>query len=182
MKTLYIAAGANGSGKTTFASSFSKINNLEFINIDELAFKNDNNNIKAGKIFFQKLDKKLSEDNSFMIETTLSGKYLEKYIQKAKEKEFKIILFYIFLENYQTNINRVEHRVLNGGHYVKKDDIIRRYFRSKNLFLNIYKNIVDEWILYYNSDEVFEEIANSNNILDIKKYDEFIKDIDEINR
>ena len=76
MKTLYIAAGANGSGKTTFASSFSKINNLEFINIDELAFKNDNNNIKAGKIFFQKLDKKLSEDNSFMIETTLSGKYL----------------------------------------------------------------------------------------------------------
>ena len=182
MKTLYIVAGANGSGKTTFASSFSRINNLEFINIDELAFKNNNGNIKAGKIFFQKLDKKLTENDSFIIETTLSGKYLKKYILKAKEKRFKTILFYIYLENYQTNINRVEHRVLNGGHFVKRDDIIRRYYRSKNLFLNIYKNIVNEWILYYNSQEVFEEIANNNNILDIKKYNEFLKDTNEINR
>ena len=32
----YIIAGANGSGKTTFASSFSKFNNLTFINPDDL--------------------------------------------------------------------------------------------------------------------------------------------------
>ncbi len=35
--TLYIIAGANGSGKTTFAKSFSNIHNMHFINADEIA-------------------------------------------------------------------------------------------------------------------------------------------------
>ena len=44
MKTLYIIAGANGSGKTTFALNFSKLKNLKFINADEIAKKYDANN------------------------------------------------------------------------------------------------------------------------------------------
>lgn len=35
-KTLYIIAGANGSGKTTFALSYTALNNLYFINADEI--------------------------------------------------------------------------------------------------------------------------------------------------
>lgn len=34
MKTLHIIAGANGSGKTTFALNFAKLENLKFINGD----------------------------------------------------------------------------------------------------------------------------------------------------
>ena len=34
---LYIIAGANGSGKTTFAKSFAQIHGLYFINADEIA-------------------------------------------------------------------------------------------------------------------------------------------------
>lgn len=33
----YIIAGANGSGKTTFAKEFSKKKSLNFINADEIA-------------------------------------------------------------------------------------------------------------------------------------------------
>jgi predicted ABC-type ATPase len=56
--TLYIIAGANGSGKTTFAKEFSKNKNLNFINADEIAKELDSENltkykIKAGKLFFQ---------------------------------------------------------------------------------------------------------------------------------
>jgi len=36
LKTLYIISGADGSGKTTFAKSFSSINELYFINADEI--------------------------------------------------------------------------------------------------------------------------------------------------
>ena len=36
-KTLYIIAGANGSGKTTFAMTYSQLKNLHFINADEIA-------------------------------------------------------------------------------------------------------------------------------------------------
>lgn len=35
MKTLHIIAGANGSGKTTFALNFAKLENLKFINAND---------------------------------------------------------------------------------------------------------------------------------------------------
>jgi len=182
MKTLYIISGANGSGKTTFAKNFSKINNLYFINADEIAKELDSENItkykiKAGKIFFRELKKNLELNKSFVIETTLSGKYLVEYIKKAKELKFNISLVYLFLETPDINISRVKNRVLNGGHHIPQDDIIRRYYRSKNMFWNIYKELVDTWSIFYNSDEVFEKIASNNKILDEEKFNIFCKDI-----
>jgi len=182
MKTLYIISGANGSGKTTFAKSFAQINNFYFINADEIAKELDSKNItkfkiKAGKMFFAEFKKRLEIDNSFVIETTLSGKYLINYIKKAKELDFNTSLIYLFLENPNTNINRVKNRVLNGGHHIPKDDIIRRYYRSKNMFYNVYKNLVDSWSIYYNSDEIFEKIASNDKVLDNQKYEMFLKDI-----
>ncbi len=47
------------------------------------------------------------------------------------------------------------------------------------MFWNIYKYIVDEWIIYYNSNEVFEEIADDSKIFDQEKYQEFLKDTNE---
>ena len=45
------------------------------------------------------------------------------------------------------------------------------------MFWKIYKDKVDEWIIYYNSDEVFEEIADTSTIYDQEKFNEFKKDI-----
>jgi len=183
MKTLHIIAGANGSGKTTFAKLFSALNDLYFINADEIAKELDSNDvskhkIKAGRIFFQELQARLGGDSSFVIETTLSGKYLLKYIQEAKERGFRISLIYLFLETPEANILRVANRVLNGGHDVPTEDIIRRYYRSKNLFWYLYKDHVDDWIIYYNSNEAFEEVADQTTVYDNEKYQEFMKEID----
>ena len=179
---LYIIAGANGSGKTTFAKSFSNIHDLYFINADEIAKELDPDNItkyqvKAGRIFFQELNKRLNEKNSFIIETTLSGKYLVKYIKKAQENGFEVEMIYLFLEKAEENISRVAHRVLNGGHNVPKNDIIRRFYRSKEMFMHIYKGLLDKWTIYYNADEVFEKIATDEMIYDEDKWQEFRKDI-----
>jgi len=35
-RTLYIIAGANGSGKTTFSLNYKELNDLHFINADEI--------------------------------------------------------------------------------------------------------------------------------------------------
>jgi len=187
MKTLYIIAGANGSGKTTFAKYFAEFNDLYFINADEIAKELDQNNItkyqfRAGKIFFQRFKERLTFDESFIIETTLSGSYLINYIKKAQSLGYRVSLIYLFLENYEINILRVKNRVLNGGHHIPKDDIIRRYHRSKNMFYNTYKDLVDDWSVYYNTNDIFEEIANINVILDSEKYSELIKDLDANNR
>jgi len=176
--TLYIIAGANGSGKTTFAKEFSENQNLEFINADEIAKDLDQNNltkykVKAGKIFFERFKNSLQLNKSFVIETTLSGKYLVKYIEKAKKLNFRVVLIYLFLENPKTNIERIKNRVFNGGHHVPNQDVVRRFYRSKDLFCSIYKDIVSSWSIYYNSDEIFEKIADDKLVFDVEKYNKF---------
>ena len=181
-KILYIIAGANGSGKTTFALNYKELNNLHFINADEIAKQYDPNDInkykvKAGKEFFRQLDDSLAFDNSFIIETTLSGKYLKKVINKAKENNFKIVLMYLFLETDNENILRVKNRVLNGGHDVPVEDIKRRYIRSRELFMSLYKDMVDKWILLFNGDDNYELIANNRQVFNDEKYTTFIGDL-----
>lgn len=179
-KTLYIIAGANGSGKTTFALSYVELNNLHFINADEIAKKYDPQDIqkykvKAGKEFFRQLHVSLTKESSFMIESTLSGKYLANIIKEAKNKGFVVILIYLFLENDVENILRVRNRVLNGGHNVPEEDIKRRYARSKKLFYHTYKDMVDGWMLFFNGDDNYELVANKEQIFLDDLYNNFLK-------
>ena len=112
-----------------------------------------------------------------MIESTLSGRYLKDVIIKAKEKGFKVVLIYIFLESEIENILRVKNRVLNGGHDVPEVDIKRRYTRSRRLFWNNYKNMVDKWMLFFNGDDNYELVAEDDEILDLEYFNLFIKDL-----
>lgn len=162
--------------------SFSHLQDLDFINADEIAKQYDPDDlqkykIKAGKTFFSRLGKRLNEGRSFVIETTLSGKYLMKVIPSAQDKGFKVVLLYLFLENLSENILRVKNRVLVGGHNVPEEDIIRRYHRSKVLFLNTYRELVDEWSLFYNGDDKFELVANNDYIIDDTLFDEFKEEV-----
>ena len=179
-KTLYIIAGANGSGKTTFALSYAELNNLHFINADEIAKKYDpidiqKYKVKAGKEFFRQLGEYLNKDESFIIETTLSGKYLIKMINEAKIKNFKVVLIYLYLEAEIENILRVKNRVLNGGHDVPEKDIKRRYIRSRELFWKTYKDMVDKWMLFFNGDDNYELIANQDDIFNSYLYSLFLE-------
>ncbi len=81
MPTLYIIAGPNGSGKTTFAKEFllyyAKCSN--FVNADLIAlglspFSPGSVNIKAGKLLLKEIDQFMAHNVDFAFETTLSGK------------------------------------------------------------------------------------------------------------
>jgi len=180
---LYIIAGANGSGKTTFAKNFAQYLDIPFINADEIAESLGGNfekvRIRAGKLFFEKLGDSLSQNKTFAIESTLSGKYLLKIIEKAKELSFEIHIIYLFLDNPNTNIARIQARVRAGGHHVPSEDVIRRFFRSRTLFWSTYRKLVNRWELIYNSDESFVEVCSGNsndiNILDETLYNIFLE-------
>ncbi|AFV97722.1 MULTISPECIES: AAA family ATPase [unclassified Sulfuricurvum] len=183
-KSLTIIAGANGSGKTTFALEYIKAKDIEFINADEIAKMLDPDDItakkiSAGKEFFFRFIKYVNEGRSFAVESTLSGGYLEKLIRLAKEHDYIITIVYLLVESPQVSIDRIKIRVLNGGHAVPDEDVKRRFYRSKKLFWQKYRFIVDEWAIYYNSDDDFEEVINSQSgVIDEQKMDDFLGDIE----
>ena len=185
-KILYIIAGANGSGKSTLASELLPSENLDFLNADEVAKEICPENIesvkiKAGKIVLERLEKLLNSQKSFAIETTLAGKNHIKTIQKAKNLGYYTVLIYSYLDSPILCENRIKIRVLNGGHNIPKNDIIRRFYRSKENFWNTYKDLVDEWNLFYNGTSEYILVAQSGEskieIYNENLYNKFIKDL-----
>lgn len=187
-KKLFIIAGANGSGKTTLAKELLPEYGLIFINADEIA-RNINPHdihsvrVSAGKEVFKKLDECLNSGISFAIETTLSGNFLIKYIKKAKELGYQTTIIYVFLDTPQFNIKRVKVRVKNGGHDIPDEDVIRRYYRSKNNFWFKYKDLVDIWEVYYNGMSIYELVMKYRNsdieILDELLYNLFMENLQD---
>lgn len=93
-KQLIIIAGANGSGKTTFAIPYVKELGYDFLNADEIAKEIEiqgekNALIKAGRIFFSRLDQYILEGTNFVVETTLSGSYINKVALKGKKSNYE---------------------------------------------------------------------------------------------
>ena len=48
-------------------------------------------------------------------------------------------------------LHRIKIRVSLGGHNIPEQDVIRRFYRSKANFWNVYKNLVDSWVIFCNS-------------------------------
>jgi predicted ABC-type ATPase len=186
-KELNIIAGPNGSGKTTFATDFLKTFEAEFLNADDIAKNLLPNNIEkvritAGKLFLKNLKSLINQNKTFVIESTLSGNYLNSVIRNVKQKGYKVVIIYIYLENEEIALKRIEERVIKGGHSVPKEDVIRRFIRSKRNFWNYYKDIADSWYLFYNSEDSFQEVAFGKEsdyvIINDNNFKVFISDIE----
>lgn len=67
---------------------------------------------------------------------------------------YHVKLIFLNLPNANIAIARVVARVAQGGHNVPEDIIRRRFSAGLRNFENIYKNIVDVWIVYDNSGSI----------------------------
>jgi len=166
-KQLIIIGGANGSGKTTFAMNYLEELGLEFLNADHITKDLENKVVKnalvaAGRIFFERLNNYIINGQSFIVETTLSGSYINKVAKRALEEGYSVKLIYLFLDDDDLCVERVKTRVLKGGHDVPEIDIRRRFLRSiKNFWLKM-SQISNDWLLLYNGDEGFQQVAIGN--------------------
>lgn len=164
MKELIVVAGANGSGKTTFAKQLIPETGYEFLNADEIEKNLDSPDaspkLRAGRLFLKRLNELTEASQSFILESTLSGKYLLSVIEKAQAQGYVFKLFYVFLESPEVCIERIKNRVKLGGHFVPDDDVRRRYYRSKRNFWNTYKDLADRWTMIYNTSlDVSQSVA-----------------------
>lgn len=185
-KKLYIIAGCNGAGKTT--ASFTILPEIldckEFVNADEIAkglspFQPEKVPFEAGRIMLNRINELLSENVNFAFETTLSTKSYKSKINEAKEKGYRIILLFFWLQNIELAKERVKVRVSEGGHNIDPEVIARRYLRGiKNLF-DIYLPIVDGAFIFDNSQAKPELLADKQmnfelNIVNPEKFN-FLK-------
>ena len=79
------------------------------------------------------------------------------------------------MDDDSENILRVKNRVLNGGHDIPIEDIKRRYVRSRKLFLYLYKNMADKYLIFFNGDDNYELVAEDEDIVDEDLYALFVK-------
>ena len=172
MRTLYILAGANGSGKSTIAKELLPEENIVYVNADDIARELCPENmqavrIRAGKEFYSRISELFNEKKSFAMESTLSGVGHIKTIQRAHKLEYKVVIIYTFVDSAASCVARIQTRVKNGGHPVPEEDVIRRFDRSKQHFWNIYKQQADHWVLYYNGGDDIVCVAEQDKGKDI---------------
>lgn len=183
-KNLYIIAGCNGAGKTT--ASFTILPEIldckEFVNADEIAkglspFQPERVSFEAGRIMLHRINELLSQNENFAFETTLSTRSYKNKVLEAKEKNYNVTLLFFWLKNPELAKERVKTRVHEGGHNIPEDVIERRYNKGiKNLF-EIYLSIVDQVLIFDNSEgkhNLIAEISDSEklNVLNETKFNE----------
>lgn len=86
----------------------------------------------------------------FSIETVMSHPSKLDFMRLAREKGYKVYLYFVTTQSPKINVLRVETRVKAGGHNVPEDSIISRYYRSlQNLMEAI--ELSDRAFLFDNS-------------------------------
>ncbi len=168
-KNLYIISGCNGAGKTT--ASFTILPEIldcrEFVNADEIAkglspFQPEKVAFEAGRIMLNRIDELFKNQENFAFETTLATKIYKQKIKFAKENNYNTTLLFFWLRNSDLAKERVKTRVKEGGHNIPTNVIERRYMNGiKNLF-DIYLEIVDQILIFDNSEGKPILIAEKN--------------------
>jgi predicted ABC-type ATPase len=102
-----------------------------------------------GYFFYNSEDIAWSDKDS----STLSGRLFARYIRQWQETGYRIKLIFLSLPHAEMAVERVRIRVAQGGHDVDESVIRRRFDKGWNNFHNIYKRLVDAWVLYDNSGE-----------------------------
>ena len=154
MAELTLISGPNGSGKTTLSYFLLSKKYLDqqipLINPDEIQIQENLDELEASKkalIFREKL---LLQKADFSIETTLSGNSELRLVQRAKSLGYRTRIYYITTLESQICIDRIKNRVVEGGHNIDDEDVLRRFHRSHQNFLNIVHQI-DEIFIFDNS-------------------------------
>ena len=155
-----IIAGPNGAGKTTFAREFlpRDAGVVHFVNADLIAsglspIRPELAALAGGRVFLAELDRLARARADFAFETTLSGLIYLRRLKRWKAAGYRIEITYLRLPSPQLALRRIAARVRQGGHNVRRADVLRRFGRGWKNFLQFYRPLADAWAVYDNSGE-----------------------------
>lgn len=166
--TIYLIAGCNGAGKTTFAREFllKEVGCVNFLNADYLAFglsplSPEIAAMKAGRLLLGEFTSLVGRKQTFALESTLSGRTYLRLLRDARRRGFRLYLHYLWLPTPTIAIARVRERVKKGGHNVPVADIRRRFNRSLTHLVSDYAPLADRWAVWNNESSPPSLLAES---------------------
>ncbi len=161
MKRLIVYAGANGTGKSSLRAGGADAVDVE-IDPDRIARQINpadprSVDFAAGKEALRLFDRTLHEGRSLSLETTLTGRTVLGRMQAAKDAGYEVTLRYVAVNDATINIDRVQARVVQGGHWIDPDTVRRRVASSlENLPAAM--AIADRSVLLDNSGPVHRQV------------------------
>lgn len=183
---LYIIAGPNGSGKTTFVLRFLPYyaDCINFVNADLIAsglspFSPEVAAIKAGKLMLDEIDSYRKQGADFAFETTLAGKAYATLLKEMKKNGYEVHIYFLWLRSAELALERVANRVAAGGHDVPAETVRRRFERGLHNLFHLYRTLADSWVMFDNSEElprvIAKEAAGVLTVVDATLFDEIRK-------
>lgn len=168
MPKAMLLAGPNGAGKTSFAQAFVPRLSADtvFLNADMMAWQlrpieGERSEIYASRRLLRRIDELVAERRDFVVETTLATRTYAQRILTWRRMGFRVSLLYLRLPSAEASIARVKRRVSNGGHDIPEETIRRRFPLSLQYLDELYKPLVDEWVIYDSFDGRFELVDAS---------------------
>lgn len=175
-KKIFMIAGPNGAGKTTTAMSF--ISNVElideFINADEIArglspLHPEGMALAASKLMLKRFKELMEAHKTFAFETTGSGTNYVKHLKAAQASGYQVHLLFLWLYSPDLAVQRVAHRVEQGGHHIPEETIRKRYDLGLKNLIKHYLSLCDSAIILDNS------IAKTNKVIARKQVNDDLK-------
>ena len=164
-KQLWLLAGGNGSGKSTFYRTQLQPHGLPFVNADILAKElfpeqPEQHSYEAARLAEQIRLQLIREGRTFCFETVFSHPSKIDFVAQAKTFGYEVVLVFIHLDNTVLNNARVFQRVEEGGHSVPENKVSERIPRTLKNIKQVLP-LCDRVYLLDNSrsDNPFKQIA-----------------------
>jgi predicted ABC-type ATPase len=155
---LYVVAGPNGSGKTTFARRFlpDYARCKQFVNADLIAgglspFSPATAAVHAGRLLLRQIRLLADKHSDFGFETTLSGVTYVSLLRELRARGYKVHLFFLWIPTVEVALARIADRVRRGGHNVPGKVVRRRFRKGIRHLFTLYRPLLDLWMLFDNS-------------------------------
>lgn len=160
-KQILILAGPNGAGKTTFAREFltTEANCPTFLNADIIAAELSPQDpgrvaLRAARFMLKRIEEETEKGESFAFETTLANRSYAHSIREWQNAGYQVVLWFLALSSVDVALARVAQRVLQGGHNIPEEVVRHRFSAGRANFDELYKGLVNAWVLYDNSGTV----------------------------
>lgn len=164
-KQLWLLAGGNGTGKSTFYRTRLAARGLSFVNADIIAKllypqAPEVHSYQAAKLAEHMRLQLLRQGRNFCFETVFSHPSKIDFVAQAKALGYEIVLVFIHLSDVALNQARIAQRVSEGGHYVPDDKVISRIPRTLKLIKKTLP-LCDQVYVLDNSraDNPFQQLA-----------------------